>query len=494
MRCAVYARVSTEMDSQKTSIDNQIDIFRNYASQQNWEIVKVYTDKKSGTKNNRPGLKSLIEDGKSGLYDVILAKELSRLARNGRLSYELRDICQLNDLHIVCLDNSINSLEGNVQNFGLFAWLYENESDNSSRRNKQAKRVKAQRGLFVGSNPPYGYQCKEGKLSVRNDDTPQIVRRIFQDYLSGKGMDTIAKELTAEQCPTPSQIAGKSNASPLWHASSVKNILNNRHYCGELVQNRTETLSVTSTKRREVKSDVMTIHEDTHEAIIPKETFHTVQEMLSRRTRTATAPKKHLVTNLIFCEECGKAMWYKANQRGYRCGGNIKHGDCFCTNRLPIREGDLKEIIEEDLRELFKSFQDESFTTTLTTKLETKKQQILREISTVEQSIDQLRNKKLEYVNLYTDDLITKDDLIEFRMLIDKKVEAAKAKQIQLHESMKQCTEESYSIDLRKKLKDLLNLKELTPQLLHSLVEKIACTAEGHIRIQYTFINPIQET
>ncbi|MGF6947707.1 DNA invertase Pin-like site-specific DNA recombinase [Neobacillus sp. B4I6] len=55
MRCAVYARVSTEMDSQRTSIDNQIDIYTNYAAQQNWEIVKVFTDKKSGTKRNRPG-------------------------------------------------------------------------------------------------------------------------------------------------------------------------------------------------------------------------------------------------------------------------------------------------------------------------------------------------------------------------------------------------------------------------------------------------------
>ena len=83
MRCAVYARVSTEMDSQRTSIDNQIGIFENYAAERDWEIVKIYTDKQSGTKGNRPGLKALIDDGKAGMYDVILAKELSRLARNG---------------------------------------------------------------------------------------------------------------------------------------------------------------------------------------------------------------------------------------------------------------------------------------------------------------------------------------------------------------------------------------------------------------------------
>ncbi|PFM78933.1 hypothetical protein COJ46_15510 [Bacillus sp. AFS077874] len=174
----------------------------------------------------------------------------SRLARNGKLSYELRDICLQNNIHIVCLDKSINTITGDVQNFGLYAWLYEIESDNSSKRNKVAKRTKANRGLFVGSNPPYGYYSDNGKLKIREDNTPEIVRRIFREYLDGKGMDSIAKRFTAEKVPTPSQIANKSNASPLWHATTIKNILNNQHYCGDLVQNRTETISVTTTKRR----------------------------------------------------------------------------------------------------------------------------------------------------------------------------------------------------------------------------------------------------
>ncbi|MFF3023949.1 recombinase family protein [Gottfriedia sp. NPDC057948] len=197
MRCAIYARVSTELDTQRTSIDNQIDIFKNYVAQKGWKITKIYTDKKSGTKSNRSELKSLIEGAKKGEFDVILAKELSRLARNGKLSYELRDICQNNNIEIVCLDNSINTVEGNIQNFGLFAWLYETESTNSSRRNKQAKLARARRGLFIGSIPPFGYYSKNGLLKVRNDETPSVVRRIFNEYLEGKGMDSIAKGLTA---------------------------------------------------------------------------------------------------------------------------------------------------------------------------------------------------------------------------------------------------------------------------------------------------------
>lgn len=493
MRCAVYARVSTELDSQRTSIDNQIDIFRNYATQQDWEIVKIYTDKKSGTKENRPGLRTLIEDGKEGLYDVILAKELSRLARNGRLSYELRDICLHEGIHIVCLDNSIHTIEGNDQNFGLYAWLYENESANSSRRNKQAKRIKAQRGLFIGSNPPYGYYSNEGKLIIRNDSTPNIIQRIFQDYIEGKGMDSIAKALTTERIPTPSQVANKMNASNLWHASSIKKILNNQHYCGDLVQNRTETISVTSMKRREVQSDVMTIHENTHEPIISKETFQTVQALMKRRTRATTAPKKHLFTNMLYCKECEKSMWYKANQKGYRCGGNIKHGIAFCTNKLAIREKELQHIIQTDLKELFQSFQDNAIMASLINKLQTKKRQIQNELTATETEIDFLKKKKLDYINLYTEEIITKSELQEYRTLADQKIQDSQTLIAQLQNKLKECAEESYSINLSKKLKEFLTLKDLSPQVLHSLVEKITCSNEGNIHIHYNFVNPLQE-
>ncbi|MFJ8267674.1 recombinase zinc beta ribbon domain-containing protein [Peribacillus asahii] len=159
--------------------------------------------------------------------------------------------------------------------------------------------------------------------------------------------------------------------------------------------------------------------------------------MIENRTRTATTPKKHLFTNIPYCEECQKGMWFKANQKGYRCGGNIRHGDTFCLNKVAVREKELMHVIMEDLKALFNSLKEETFLNSLLNKLNVKKRNILKELEKVQSEIEKLRNKKL---------------------------------------------------------KDVLNLKELTPQVLHSLVEKITCKNDGTVHIQYSFVNPLQDT
>nr|WP_223594572.1 zinc ribbon domain-containing protein [Neobacillus bataviensis] len=123
--------------------------------------------------------------------------------------------------------------------------------------------------------------------------------------------------------------------------------------------------------------------------------------MMQSRTRTTTAPKKHLFTNILYCEECQKGMWYKANQKGYRCGGNIKHGNTFCISKVTVREKALMHVIMEDLQTLFNSLKEESFLNTLMNKLNVKKRKVLKELEAVQSDMETLKNKKLEYVNLY---------------------------------------------------------------------------------------------
>jgi site-specific DNA recombinase len=112
-------------------------------------------------------------------------------------------------------------------------------------------------------------------------------------------------------------------------------------------------------------------------------------------TKEGTAPKKYLFTNVLYCENCQKGMWYKANQKGYSYGGNIQYGQSFCLNRIAIREKELMHVILEDLQTLFNTLKEDSFMNTLLNKFNKRKLQVVKDLETTQAEIEALKNKKL---------------------------------------------------------------------------------------------------
>ncbi|TCT18902.1 DNA invertase Pin-like site-specific DNA recombinase [Melghiribacillus thermohalophilus] len=326
-------------------------MFYRYIEEKGWDIYELYIDVQTGTTAKRESLQRMIEDAEEKKFDVILAKELSRLARNGELSYKIKNLCENKGIHIITLDNAINTLTGNTNMFVLYAWMYEQESQHTSNRVKETLRTRAKKGLFKGSIPPYGYYLKDGKLYIRNDHTPNVVRRIYNEYLNGCGRDSIAKRLFNEGVPTPAEVAGKKNAGDKWNESTIKFILTNPHYVGDLVLGRETTVSVTNKKRKKVSRKDQIIHRNTHEAIISREVFNTVQEQLQLRSSKFPAPEKHLFTNILYCADCGKGMWYRKNRKGYICGNYARHGKKACSSHI-VKEEFLKETILTDIKKL----------------------------------------------------------------------------------------------------------------------------------------------
>lgn len=167
MRCAIYIRVSTDKEEQKASLKYQKELFYKFIEEKGWDIYEFYVDVQSGTTAKRKNLQRMIEDAQDKKFDIILAKELSRLARNGELSYKIKNLCENQGIHIITLDNAINTLTGNTNMFGLYAWMYEQESQNTSNRVKETLKTRAKKGLFKGSNLHMGMRLKmESLLSV----------------------------------------------------------------------------------------------------------------------------------------------------------------------------------------------------------------------------------------------------------------------------------------------------------------------------------------
>ncbi|WP_188725422.1 recombinase family protein [Lentibacillus populi] len=452
-------------------------------------IFNFYVDVQTGTTSKRKNLQKMIEDAKAKKFDVILAKELSRLARNGELSYQIKNLCENQGIHIITLDNAINTLTGNTHMFGLYAWMYEQESQNTSNRVKESVKSRATKGLFRGSIPPYGYELRDGRLFIRNDETPSIVKRIYDEYLAGSGRVSIAKRLYNEGIRTPAQVSGRSNASDKWHDTTLRLILTNPHYVGDLVQAKTATVSVTNKKRKIQPKEEQIIIPNTHEAIIPRDVFDAVQHQVKLRKRYITAPKLHLFTNILFCSDCGSGLWYRANRQGYICGSYSRHGKKACSKHN-IKESLLIDTIISDIKMLIEKINKENYIKELQSKTEKSKTKLQRKAEKYTKQIDVLKARKRKYIKLLADDQITQDDYLEIiesdnaelAMLVEKKSELLfSSESEQVFESIKK---------LKKELLQFLNFDELTPEMLHRLISRIEVKEDSTPVIHYRFNLP----
>lgn len=493
MRCAIYIRVSTDKEEQKASLKYQKELFYKFIEEKGWDIYEFYVDVQSGTTAKRKNLQRMIEDAQVKKFDIILAKELSRLARNGELSYKIKNLCENQGIHIITLDNAINTLTGNTNMFGLYAWMYEQESQNTSNRVKETLKTRAKKGLFKGSNPPYGYEVVEGKLYIRKDEAPEIVRRIYNEYLEGSGRESIARRLYNEGVKTPADVAGKKNASDKWNDSTIKLILTNPHYVGDLVQGRTTTVSVTSKKRKKQQKDEMYIFENTHEPIISRDMFEAVQNLMKQRKKFITAPKLHLFTNILFCADCGKGMWYRSNRpNGYICGNYARHGKKACNSHT-IKEDFLKETILYDIQKLVQEIDKEQYLKELEVKSKKSKKDIQQKLDKFNKQIEVLKTRKKKFINMLADEKINHDEYLE--MVEDNNNELTQlAEKKNEMISMLESEQIIDNIDkLKQELLQFLNFDELTPEILHRLINRIDVKEDGTPVIHYRFAAPTFE-
>jgi site-specific DNA recombinase len=491
MRCAIYIRVSTDREEQKTSLENQRRLFYQHLEEKGWDVYDFYVDVESGTTGKRENLQRLIGDAKHRKFDVILAKELSRLARNGGLSYQIRDTAMENRIHIITLDGAINTLEGKGEMFGLYAWMYEQESQRTSSRIKVSFNSKARKGEFKGSVPPYGYRLNNGKLILAEDDTPNVVKRIFRMYLEGKGFDAIARTLTREGYPTPAQVIGKKNAGLYWHGTSIKKILSNPHYVGDLVQGRQTTISVTSNVREEVPKEKQIVIENTHQAIISREDFEAVQQYMEGREQQAKAKakpkaKKHLFTNYLYCADCGKALWYVQCRKGYVCGNYYKHGKHACTQHS-VKEKELMSGILSDIRNMVETLNENEVMGRLEAKALQARKQAEKQRMTLQKRIDKLKEEKTGLIRLLASGTISEAD---YKVA----TESSNAELASLQEKLlafsvlngEKGSAESI-VRFKKELKEFMKLDQLTPEMVHRFVDKIEVKADGSVNIYYKF-------
>ena len=491
MKCAIYTRVSTKNKEQEQSLQNQKELLLDVVKKNGWEIYDFYEDIRTATKKGRVDFNRMVEDVKQKKFDIILSKELSRLARNMTISAELKEIALENNVKICTLDGASNLKdETNMYGmYGIYSWIYENESQDTSRRIKSAFRCKNMRGEPT-TRAPFGYILKNKKLIIREDETPSVVKRIFKEYISGKSTEQIARTLTKEQIITPAQVVNNKNAGVIWYGRTILLILQNRAYIGDTVGHKQETISANTYKRKDIAESEQIIVKNTHQAIILKEDFFVVQDMLQKRSKNKgfqPKPNSHLFSGLLFCADCGKGMHYKANRKGYVCGAFDKFGTVLCTSHI-VKEKDLEEKILEDLNLIIsnkKNLKDMLFK-----KIEVEKQKINKEILQNKRKIEDFKTLKVEALTKFISNQISKEDYNLFISSIN--VEDLEYRTVILEQKIKILNETNHFQKISNMLGDT-KIKTLTKEILNKLVKKIEIKENGNAIIYYSFQNPFQK-
>jgi len=490
MKVAGYIRVSTNKEGQKESPENQKQLILNFLAENQYDLYDFYTDVETGTTDNREGLKKLIRDAENKQFDIIVAKELSRLGRNVELLYQLKRIAETKGVRLITLDGRVDTQDLSKQSmFGLYAWVYESESQRISDRIKSVFHMKYKSGKFLGSIAPYGYKLQDGKLIIRDDYTVEVVREIFNKYLEGWGHDKIARYLTKKKVPTPAQVAGKSNAGLYWQGTTIKKILSNPHYVGDLVQNRETSTNITNKKRKINTQNEWIIVPNIHEPIISREVFEQVQKLLeskARKGRGKTRAQKHLFTNILYCADCGASMWYRHNRKGYICGNYAKHGNIACSHHA-IKEQQLIETILTDLKSIYESFERLDTEKQIKNKVhELQKKNTIR-LQNIEKQIQKQINLKRNALQKFIGGDISKEDYHDFVCMVQDKLQQLESEKAKIKKAMVDSQSTTDLSTIRKQLNEFLSFKTLTTEMVLRFIERIEVDNNQIVKIHYKF-------
>ena len=374
----IYCRLSNddERDGESVSIENQKLLLQRYVLERGWNLVDVYIDDGySGTNFQRPGVQRLIEDAKAKKINVILVKDLSRFGRNYIEFGQYTDyLFPSIGCRFIALNNGIDteSQNGSTDVMCFLNLFNEFYSRDTSKKVKAVKKACAENGKFMGTYPAYGYKRDPADKHhlIIDEDTAPTVRRIFSMRASGLGFRKIATTLNEEGIQPPGvlyyQRKGQSDPRRVnhqWAETTVKAIIRNEVYIGNMVQGKTGTMSYKSRKLINKPEDEWIRVEGTHEAIVTREMWDTVVSIDKNkvRKRDTADGERSIFTGLVYCADCGFKMrnqverfTYKDGTPGryssFMCGNYARSGKTACSIHT-IYENALSEIVLDNIRE-----------------------------------------------------------------------------------------------------------------------------------------------
>ncbi len=496
---ALYCRLSQDdmLAGESNSITNQKEILLKYAQDNRFPNPQFYVDDGfSGTNFNRPDFQRMIRDMENGKIGTIITKDLSRLGREYLKTGEYIELIFPDyDVRYIAINDGVDTQRGD-NDFTPFKNLMNDFfAKDCSKKIRAVVKAKGQSGKPVSARAPYGYKKSPENKNVWLIDEPaaKVVKRIFQLCIEGHGPYEIAKILTADGVPTPSTYAldsgnivgtGSAKRTAHWIGQAVAKILERPEYAGHTANFKTVKKSYKSKKQIFKPRDEWMIFENTHEPIISQHDFDLVQKLrLNKRVRQK-CDDPNPFSGIVYCADCGAKLYLSrgsgipANMECMKCGTYSKHYH-ECTAHY-IRTCVLSELVISEINKVLtdvhrnedafiRKVMEQSAATHLDEVKKAKKT-----LARFEQRITELDKM---YAKLYEDRALGKISDERFEQLsrnCDDEQAKLKADAVQLNALIDEREQKSGDISRFVSLvRRYEHITELTPEIMHELVEKI---------------------
>lgn len=439
LRCYIYTRVSTEIQSDGCSLEAQKERLRQEAAHRGMKVVGEYSDEGRNGKNiaGRPEFKQMMKDIKNGKDDVdyVLVFKLSRFGRN--VSDILNSLQYIADygVNLLCVEDGIDSAGASGKLIiSVLASVAEIERSNTVEQTMAGRKQKARDGKWNGGFAPYGYKlvAKDGeksKVLVIDDAEAELVRLIYKQYLDGMSIGDVAKWLNENGYTKKIRQYGSVS---LISAGFVKGVLDNPVYAGKIAYGRrkNEKTEGTSNEFHVVKQDrdSYKLYPGQHEAIIDEEQWYLVQAKRMKNAfkseKTHSLKHEYMLSGLVRCPVCGAPMYGVVNRKKkkgsdefytdmwyYICKNRKMVSGHLCDYKKHIRQEEINEEVLQLIQSVFGGENDLKKSVLHTDSADAMKS-LLEEKERLAEEKDKLQSKKAKLLRCIAE-LDIDDDLYE---------------------------------------------------------------------------------
>ena len=511
----IYIRLSQEdknkkYESDSESIINQKEILKDYCLKNGFNLIDEYVDDGySGTNFDRPGFIRLIEDIKNKKINLVVVKDLSRLGRDHVMTgYYIETYFPENKIRFISIVENYDSMKNQASNDSSTFIIACNDyySKQNSLKIRNVLDSKRRDGKFIGSKPCYGYMRDpedKGHLII-DPNTAQYVKLIFELRSNDIGISEIATRLTKLRAPTPSSYKNKiistiTKEEYVWSIHSVKKILENRMYTGDMVQHTQTKISYKSKKKIKLDQSLWVIVENTHEPLVDKEIFRIINKKRDNHNRKVEVKTKRpirLLEGLIYCKECGNRLGVI-----YRKNHNYWTINCNRYARDPIREkckthffpyDNFEEEVLEQLNILLSNLFKELNVKELNAEIINGTNLGTKSFDEIKKSIEKDILKLSSNIQTAYQDRIDGNITLEsYKMIVSpyeqkKRILKDKLEEIEL-EILKRKNGANKIPNYTKKIKELLNIEKPNRDLLFTIIDRIEADEYRNVTIKFKY-------